>query len=139
MEVSVKTLGVLIALAVTFSMLTIAAKADVSTDELIGTWSGGWTPAGGVYDSITVELKKADNGTLTGKFLTPVPMNFVKASFNPKTGIVLLEAIDEKSGKQYTLNAKVQGTELNGTLAANALTGKLHLVKWTFVPRFGSY
>ena len=134
-----KTLVLFVVLAMTFSMLSEVAKADVGTDELIGTWSGGWTPAGGVYESITVELKKDDRGTLTGKFLTPSPMNFVKASLNPKTGIVLLEAFDEKSGKQYRLNAKVQGTELNGTLTANAVTGKLQLIKWTFSPRFGSY
>ena len=134
-----KRLVLLLVLAATFSMPSVAAKADVSTDELTGTWSGGWTPAGGVYDSITVELKKDNGGTLTGRFLTPVPMHFVKTSFNPKTRNVLLEAIDEKSGKQYKVNAKVEGTELNGTLTMNEMTGKLHLVKWTFIPRFGSY
>ena len=134
-----KRLLLLVVLVATFSWPSAAAKADTSTDELIGTWSGGWTPAGGVYDSITVELKKNDGGTLTGKFVTPVPMNFVEASFNPKTHTVLLEAIDEKTGKQYRLNATVQGTELNGTLKANEVTGKLHLIKWTFIPRYGRY
>ena len=134
-----KRLVLLVVLAATFSAPFAAAGADTSTDELMGTWSGGWTPTGGVYDAITVELKKDDSGTLTGKFLTPVPMHFVKTSFNPKTRSVLLEAIDEKSGKQYRLNGKVEGSELNGTLRVNEVTGELHLIKWSFVPRYGRY
>jgi len=113
----------------------LAPSVAAETNELKGTWSGNWMPKGGVPEAITVELKQDNNGKLTGKFLTPVPMDFSKATFNPKTGIVMLEALDPKSGKHYTLEAKVKGTELNGTLGADDVKGDVRLIKWTFFPR----
>ena len=115
------------------ALLTPSLAAE--TNDLKGTWSGNWTPKGGIPDAVTVELKQDEKGNLTGKFLTPAPMDFSKASFNSKTSTVVLEAVDPKSGKHYTLEAKVKGTELNGTLAANDVKGDLRLIKWTFFPR----
>ena len=62
-------------------------------------------------------------------------MNFTKATFNAKTRLLSLEATDSTSGKQYRLNAKVQGTEIKGTMTAGTETGQIDLIKWTYVPR----
>src|SRR5262249_22411239 len=108
-----------------------SAALTAQTTKLDGTWSGNWTPKGGTPDAITVELRQEAGGKLTGKFLTPQPMEFTKASFNTATGVVMFEATDAKSGKSY----KVKGTELIGTLAANETTGEVRLIKWTFFGR----
>src|SRR2546426_8475121 len=71
------------------SLLTLSAlpapAAAADKTEINGTWSGNWTPKGGVPDAVTVELRRDMGGNLTGKFLTPAPMEFSKASFNPLT------------------------------------------------------
>jgi hypothetical protein len=120
-----------------FAILAIfvALPAAAETVELSGTWSGNWVTQGGVWNAVTVQFAQQDSGKLTGKFLTPAPMEFKKVTFDPKTGKILLEAVDEASGKNYKLDAKFQGTELKGTLTANEMTGELLLIKWTYVPR----
>ena len=100
-----------------------------------GTWSGNWTPKGGVPDAVTVELRQETPGKLTGKFLTPKPMEFTKALFVSTTGVITFEATDSKSGKTYKLQGKVKGTELTGTLAAGDTEGEIRLIKWTFFGR----
>ena|ERR1051326_6971755 len=104
-------------------------------ETLNGTWSGNWTPKGGVPDAVTLELKEDNAGMVTGKFVNPAPMEFSKAVFNEKTGTMTLEATDKKSGKQYKLDGKVQGTELKGTLSAGETSGEIRLIKWTFFGR----
>ena len=113
----------------------VALPAASETVEISGTWSGNWVTQGGVWNAVTVQFVQQDSGKLTGKFLTPVQMDFKKVSFDPKTGKILLEAVDETSGKNYKLDGKFQGTELKGTLSANEMTGELLLIKWTYVPR----
>jgi len=115
-------------------LLSTAARA-AETTTLSGTWSGNWTPKGGTPDAITLELRQEAGGKLTGKFLTPQPMEFSKASFNAATGVVMFEATDAKSGKSYKVEGKVKGTELIGTLAAGDTTGEVRLIKWTFFGR----
>jgi hypothetical protein len=131
MEVSMK--------AALLSLLIIAIWVipSIAADpvNLTGTWSGSWTHGAGIRDAVTVQLRQEGDGNLTGKFLTPVPMDFKKASFSPQTGTVIVEAVDEGSGTHYRLEGKVAGTEVKGSLAANQATGELLLVKWTYVPR----
>ena len=129
-----KAKSILFAIFCAFLFATTLA-ADTIQDELKGTWSGNWTPPGGVMDAMTIEIKYDDTGKLTGRFLSPVPMNFTQASFNAKTRLLTLEAMDLTSGKQYKFNAKVVGTEMKGTVAAGTANGQVRLVKWTFVPR----
>jgi hypothetical protein len=113
----------------------VALPAASETVEISGTWSGNWVTQGGVWNAVTVQFVQQDSGKLTGKFLTPVQMDFKKVTFDPKTGKILLEAVDETSAKNYKLDGKFQGTELKGTLSANEMTGELLLIKWTYVPR----
>ena len=119
----------------TMFVLLLATVAAADLPAINGTWSGNWTPKGGVPDAVTVELRRDAAGNLMGKFLTPVPMDFSKASFNPTTGIVRFEAADAKSGKQNKLEDKLKGTELIGTLAADDTAGEVRLIKWTFFGR----
>ena len=114
-----------------------AAYTETIQEQLNGTWSGSWIPEGGIRDAMTIELRHDESGKLTGKFVTPVSMEFSKATFNSKTRMLLLEAADPKSGKPYKLNAKIEKTEIKGTLAADTTSGQVHLIKWTYVPRIG--
>ena len=116
------------------ALWTPSFAADTSK-ELVGKWSGNWTPQGGVPDAMTIELTEETSGHLTGKFLTPVPIEFSRASFDPKTHAVALEAMDQKSGKRYRIDGKIRGTELRGNLEINDVKGDLLLIKWTYFPR----
>jgi hypothetical protein len=120
-------------------LLAASLAADTIHDQLNGTWSGSWIPAGGVRDAMTIELKYDESGKLTGRFVTPTSMNFTKATFNAKTRMLSLEATDETSGKQYRLNAKLQGTEIKGTVTAGTENGQIDFIKWTYVPRINGY
>jgi hypothetical protein len=138
MEVQMKsTLLLCVLFAATLFAPSLAATQNTIHEQLNGTWSGAWIPDGGVRDAMTIELRQDDSGKLTGKFLTPVSMDFSKATFNSKTHTLVVEASDAKSGKLYKLNAKVEGTEINGTVAADNQSGKVNLIKWTYVPRVG--
>jgi hypothetical protein len=118
------------------SLVSAVPLLYAQTNPLNGTWSGNWTPKGGIPDAITIEIRQQENSAnITGKFLNPAAMEFSKATFNSKTGAVLVEATDEKSGKHYKLQGKVQGTEITGTLDAAETTGELRLIKWTFFGR----
>ena len=121
--------------AFTMSVLLLAIVAAADLPAINGTWSGNWTPKGDVPDAVTVELRRDTTGNLTGKFLTPAPMDFNKASFNPTAGIIRFEAADAKSGKHYKLEGKLKGTELIGTLTAGDTWGVVRLIKWTFFGR----
>jgi hypothetical protein len=127
--------GVLILLmCVSLLPTSFLANADKLEEKLVGTWSGGWMPEGGIRDAMTIELKRDEDGKLNGRFVTPSPLNFSKMAFNSKTKTLTVEAFDEKSGKEYTLSAKVEGNEINGSLAVDKQSGKLNLIKWTYIP-----
>jgi|SRR5579883_1863127 len=132
-----KTKLVLLALAAAIAIAGTLA-ADTLQDQLNGTWSGNWTPAGGVSDAMTIQLNYED-GKLTGKILSPAAVNFTKATFNSKTRLVSLEAVDAASGKQYKLDGKIEGTEIKGTVTADNKTGPALLIKWTFFPTTKGY
>jgi hypothetical protein len=108
-------------------------------DQLNGTWSGSWIPAGGVRDAMTIELKHDDNARLSGRLVSPMAMDFTKAAFDTKTHSLLLEGTDPKSGKQYKVNAKVEATEIKGTITVGTESGSIDLIKWTYVPRINGY
>jgi hypothetical protein len=119
-------------LAVILIIPAIAAAADIN--DIAGTWSGNWTPKGGILDAMTIEVK-VENGKISGKFRTPVPMDFTRASYDPKTGAVSIEANDAKSGKTYKITAKLMGNDIKGTIDVGGTPGDVLLIKWTYVPR----
>jgi hypothetical protein len=113
------------------------AQGETQRDALNGTWSGGWTPAGGVRDAMTIELKHDEKGQLLGRFVSPVSTEFTKATFTGGTRTLQLETMDAQSGKRYKLNGKVAGTEIKGNVAVGDQSGDVLLIKWTYVPRIG--
>jgi hypothetical protein len=129
MKVKVQCLALIVALA------SLAHSAGAQAPSINGTWSGNWTPKGGVPDAVTIELRVDNTGILTGKFFNPVQAEFSKATFSPKTGLIAAEATDQKSWKHYKLEGKIKDTELLGTLSAGDVSGELRLIKWTFFGR----
>lgn len=124
----------LLLLCSTLLVSPLAANSIKFQEQLIGTWSGSWTP-GGIHDAMTIELKRDESGKMTGRFLSPSPMNFSKITFNSSTRTLLIEATDAASGKKYTLNGKLEGTEIKGKVASDTEGGPVDLIKWTYVPR----
>jgi hypothetical protein len=114
-----KTFFMLFAIAGAMLFAT-SLSANTMEDQLNGTWSGSFIPASGVRDSMTIEIKHDDRGTLAGRFVS-------------------LEATDAASGKQYKVQAKVEGTEIKGTVTAGNESGSIDLIKWTYVPRINGY
>jgi hypothetical protein len=129
-------LGFVISAAILFAT---SLSADTMLERLNGTWSGSWIPAGGVRDAMTIEIKHDDSGKLTGRFVSPVSMNFTKAVFDTRTHSLLLEGTDAASGKQYKISAKVEGTEIKGTATVGNDSGSIDLIKWTYVPGINRY
>lgn len=110
----------------------IAVAADIN--DISGTWSGNWTPKGGVLDAMTIEAR-VEGGKIVGRFRTPVAMDFTRASYDPKTGAVSIEGTDSKSGKAYKLTGKLTGNDIKGTIVVGDVPGEVLLIKWTYVPR----
>ena len=110
----------------------VCSAADIN--DIAGTWSGNWTPKGGVLEAVTIEVR-VESGKVAGKFRTPVAMDFTKATFNPATGVVAIEAMDTKANKVYKLDGKVTGNDLKGTLVVGGIPGDVLLIKWTYIPR----
>src|SRR5690348_7031713 len=122
-----QSLPVLVLLAL--ALVAPCTAADTATN-LEGTWSGDWTPKGGIATAVTVVLTPRE-GKLTGKFLSPVPMEFTSAVYDPKTRTVTIEGRDDKAGQTYKVSGKVAGTDLTGTMTAGDRTGHVLLIKWT--------
>jgi hypothetical protein len=121
-------------LGVALLTVTLAAPhvgAD-QTSALEGTWSGDWTPKGGIATAVTVTLTTEANGKLTGSFLSPVRMEIASAAYNPKTHGLTIDALDKSSGATYKLVGKVAGTDITGTIAVGDRTGHVLLIKWTY-------
>jgi len=123
-----------IALILAVFLIIPCAGFAADINDITGTWSGNWTPKGGVLDAMTIEAR-VENGKVVGKFRTPVPMDFARASYDPKTGAVSIEATDSKSGKSYKLDGKLTGNDIKGTIVVGGVPGDVLLIKWTYVPR----
>ena len=124
----------LVSLFIAAAMVMPCASSAAGIADVTGTWSGNWTPKGGVPDAVTVEIRQ-EAGKLAGRFRTPLPMDFSRVSFDLKTGAVSLEATDTKSAKTYKLDGKLSGTDIKGTLVVGNVTGEVLLIKWTYIPR----
>ena len=119
-----------------FAVLTVTLIAPClaadETSALEGTWSGDWTPKGGIATAVTVTLTTEAHGKLTGRFLSPVRMEIASAAYNPKTHGITVDALDESSGATYKLVGKVSGTDITGTIDVGNRTGHVLLIKWTY-------
>ena len=116
-------------MAIVFATSLAAQSAEVK-----GTWSGNWTK-NGIPEAVTVEVQQDEKGVISGRFRTPVSMEFSKAAFNPKTSAVTLEAVDPKNNKPYRLEGKIKGNEISGVLTGDDTKGNVLLIKWTYFGR----
>jgi len=110
----------------------LSTAADIN--DIAGTWSGNWTPKGGIIDAVTVEFR-VEGGKVSGKFRTPAAMDFTKVTFDPKTGAVSFEATDAKAGKAYKVDGKLTGNDIKGTMTAGTTSAAVLLLKLTYIPR----
>ena len=115
-------------------LLMPMASSAADINDIVGTWSGNWTPKGGVIDAFTIEVR-LESGKLSGRFRTPAPMDFTKVTFDPKSGNVSVEATDAKEKKAYKLDGKLAGNDIKGTMVVGGVTGEFLLIKWTYIPR----
>ena len=123
-----------VSLVIAAAMLIPLVCTAADINDIAGTWSGNWTPKGGVLEAVTIEVR-VEGGKVAGKFRTPVAMDFTKATFNAATGVVAIEATDTKANKLYKLDGKVTGNDLKGTLVVGGTPGDVLLIKWTYIPR----
>ncbi len=115
--------------ALALSLAVGAAPALAQTDDLRGTWSGSWTPEGGIRDAVTVRFEVIDDA-LAGEIVNPENVEFDSVAFDPADRSVVAE------GGDFRIEARIEEeTRLNGTLSQGGTTGELRLTKWTFVPR----
>jgi hypothetical protein len=121
-----------LSLAVLTVTLIAPCLAADGASALEGTWSGDWTPKGGIATAVTVTLTLDGHGKLTGKFLSPVHMEVASATYNPKTQGITIDAVDEHSSATYKLVGKVSGTDISGTIDVGNRAGHVLLIKWTY-------
>ena len=69
-EVAMKTV---LFVFITLVLLLLAPVAAADLTAMNGTWSGNWTPKGGVPDAITVELKTDESGKIAGNLEPMIP------------------------------------------------------------------
>jgi len=97
--------------------VAIPLLAQTTADPLSGRWVGTWGPTPTHRNAVTVQLKW--DGKMLAGSVNPGSngVKLQKASFDPKTGVVHLEADAELMGKRvhYVIEGKVD----NGTLIGN--------------------
>jgi hypothetical protein len=117
------------------SLAHLAHAQDVGfRDAVRGTWSGDWVLASEARDRVTVEFSW-DGDILTGKMLNPDQIDLSRVEFDESAGTVVAEAVDPETTTSYRIEARVEGTRLNGTMILGNRNGDLRLTKWTYVPR----
>lgn len=108
--------------------------AGQTINDVKGTWSGDWIPESGARDRVTVEFR-VENGSLVGKLLNPEQLDLSRVEFDEKTHAVVAEAVDAQTHARFTIEARVDGTRMNGKMDSTEGSGEIRLTKWTYVPR----
>lgn len=103
-----------------------------STDPLTGRWSGDWGPTAEHRNTVTLELGW-DGTNLSGSVNPgPTAVQLSKASFNPGTGAIMMEA-DAKGHDgnmlHYMIEGKVEGNTMMGTWAHEKMRGHFKIGK----------
>ena len=119
---SLACLSLCVAVAVPFVM--------AQSDPVSGTWTGDWGFPGH-RNPVTVELRW-DGSALTG-MVNPGPnaLELKKASFNPETGEVILEADAPYHGTvaHYMIEGKLEGDTMMGSWKHDDVDGDFKLTK----------
>lgn len=106
------------------------AQGKAAADPISGSWSGDWGPSPGDRNQVTVDLKW-DGKALTGT-VNPGPnaVQISKATFDPKTGVVHMEA-DVKRGTtiHYVIDGKVEKNTMSGSWNHDNRKGDFRITK----------
>jgi len=122
--------------------LPLKMHAQKAPDPLSGIWTGEWGPSPKDRNLVTVELKwdgKTVTGAVEGKGNVAGPnspvrnytISFTKTSFDPKTGVVRLEADAWARGYpvHYVINGTLQSDLMTGTWKHGDKKGNFRLSK----------
>jgi len=129
-------LRVVCLLGLMLCMATLPLPAQDTADPLSGIWIGDWGPTPSHRNNVVVELKW-DGETLKGSVNRgPKAVKLDRTSFDPKTGVVHMEAdsvsMDPKTkGRKihYVIEGKLANRTLIGTWNHDKVRGDFKLAK----------
>lgn len=127
-------LKVLSFLSIVAVLTMVVSGLSQGADPVSGTWSGDWGPSAADRNQVTLDLKwdgKALSGNVTGGSNVSANIPLQKATFDPKTGTIHMEA--EASGRRgsvhYTIDGKVEKGTMTGSWQHDNRKGDFKLTK----------
>jgi hypothetical protein len=120
----------------TFACLLLAVSALAQgSDSISGVWTGDWGPSQYDRNNVTLELKwdgKALSGNITGGTNVAGAIPLQKTSFDPKTGVIHMEAdVRGRGGAtiHYVVDGKVEKGSMTGSWNHDNRKGDFKLTK----------
>lgn len=113
--------------------LPLLAQQKSGLDAIAGMWTGDWGPNANDRNQVTVDLKfdgKALTGNVNPPGQTPIPIQ--KGTFDPKTGVVHMEADAKGRGGatvHYIIDGKVEKNIMTGTWNHDNRKGDFKITK----------
>ena len=110
----------------------VMAACVFAQDPLSGNWKGDWGPSPGDRNQVTVVLKY-DGKALTGT-INPDSnaVKLTKATFDPKTGVVHMEAMTPGRGGStyhYMIDGKLDKGTITGSWNHDTFKGDFKITK----------
>ena len=110
----------------------VMAVSVFAQDPLSGNWKGDWGPSPGDRNQVTVVLKY-DGKALTGTINPDSDaVKLTKATFDPKTGAVHMEAMTPGRGGStyhYMIDGKLDKGTITGSWNHDTLKGDFKITK----------
>ena len=127
-------LRVLASFAVVACLLMVVSVFAQGSDPLSGTWTGDWGPSPSDRNDVTLVLKwdgKALTGNVTAGTNVSAPIPIQKATFDPKTGAVHMEADAMSRGRtvHYVIDGKVEKNTMTGSWNHDNRKGDFKITK----------
>ena len=127
-------LRVLASFAVVACLLMVISVFAQGSDPLSGTWTGDWGPSPSDRNDVTLVLKwdgKALTGNVTAGTNVSAPIPIQKATFDPKTGAVHMEADAMSRGRSvhYVIDGKVDKNTMTGSWNHDNRKGDFKITK----------
>jgi hypothetical protein len=112
----------LFCLLICFTIAIPALAQNAGNDPLTGTWTGDWGPNAGDRNQVSVNLKW-DGKALTGvvhsvNFQRP-DVTIQKATFDPKTGAIHMEAEAPNARGGAAVHFVIDGKVANGMMSGS--------------------
>jgi len=127
-------LRVLASFAVVACLLMVVSVFAQGSDPLSGTWTGDWGPSPSDRNDVTLVLKwdgKALTGNVTAGTNVSAPIPIQKGTFDPKTGVVHMEADAMSRGRSvhYVIDGKVEKNTMTGSWNHDNRKGDFKITK----------